>query len=301
MKNRFIIPLLFFVIILSSCKREHEEARETVLKGSTSIIVDETLLPIIQDQILVFESQYDAKITAVARSEKEAILAFSNDTANIVILPRKLSEQELKVFENKKITVEQTKFASDGIALITNSKSVDSLIEVKTIISYLKGDMNTNIKGLVFDNPNSSTTRFFMEMASIESLPENGVFSFNTNQEAIRFISENEGMIGVVGLNWLVEPDLENLEMLQNIKTLGVQGLNSENYVKPSQNNIAAGTYPLARDLYIINAQGFAGLGMGFGSFITGERGQRIILKSGLLPYKMPSRNIVIRTSSEKK
>src|SRR5690606_18577679 len=121
-----------------------------------------------------------------------------------------------------------TKFASDGIALITNSKSVDSLIEVKTIISYLKGDMNTNIKGLVFDNPNSSTTRFFMEMASIESLPENGVFSFNTNQEAIRFISENEGMIGVVGLNWLVEPDLENLEMLQNIKTLGVQGLNSE-------------------------------------------------------------------------
>src|SRR5690606_22786629 len=115
MKNRLIIPLLTLIITLSSCKQENKDERETILKGSTSIIVDETLLPIIQDQIMVFESQYKAKITAVPRSESEAILAFTSDTANIVILSRKLSEQELKIFEQKKITAKQTKFASDGI------------------------------------------------------------------------------------------------------------------------------------------------------------------------------------------
>jgi hypothetical protein len=36
------------------------------------------------------------------------------------------------------------------------------------------------------------------------------------------------------------------------------------------QNNIAEGTYPLARDLYIINCQGYSGLGMGFPSFVAG-------------------------------
>jgi phosphate transport system substrate-binding protein len=52
----------------------------------------------------------------------------------------------------------------------------------------------------------------------------------------------------------------------------------------------------LARDLYIINGQGSAGLGMGFASFIAGDIGQRIILKSGLLPVRIPGRKLQIRT-----
>lgn len=301
MKNRLIVPLLAFIAMCSCKQNEDKETRETILTGSTSIIVDETLLPIIEDQIMVFESQYDAKITPVPRSESEAIIAFTSDTANIVILSRRLTEQELKIFEQKKIIAKETKFASDGIALITNINSKDSVIDMASMVSYLKGDNTTNIKGLVFDNPNSSTTRFFTEMAGVETLPEEGAFSYRTNQEVIEFISQNEEMIGIVGLNWLMDPNLEDQELLKNIKVLGVKGLNATEYVKASQSSIAAGTYPLARDLYIINAQGFAGLGMGFGSFITSERGQRIVLKSGLLPAKMPTRNILIKTPNENK
>jgi phosphate transport system substrate-binding protein len=32
---------------------------------------------------------------------------------------------------------------------------------------------------------------------------------------------------------------------------------------------------------------------MGFASFVAGDIGQRIILKSGLLPVRMPGRNII--------
>ncbi len=53
--------------------------------------------------------------------------------------------------------------------------------------------------------------------------------------------------------------------------------------------------YPLARDLFIINCQGYSGLGMGFASFIAGEIGQRIVLKSGLLPVRTPGRKLKIR------
>jgi phosphate transport system substrate-binding protein len=51
----------------------------------------------------------------------------------------------------------------------------------------------------------------------------------------------------------------------------------------------------------MINYQGFSGLGMGFASFIAGDIGQRIILKSGLMPIRLPSRNIIIRKGIEKK
>jgi phosphate transport system substrate-binding protein len=59
----------------------------------------------------------------------------------------------------------------------------------------------------------------------------------------------------------------------------------------------------LARELYIVNCQGFSGLGMGFASFVAGDIGQRIILKSGLLPYKVPPRKLSIRNqiSNDKK
>jgi phosphate transport system substrate-binding protein len=55
------------------------------------------------------------------------------------------------------------------------------------------------------------------------------------------------------------------------------------------------GNYPLMRNLYLINCEGGPGPGTGFTSFVAGERGQRIVLKSGLLPDSIPPREVIIR------
>jgi phosphate transport system substrate-binding protein len=39
-------------------------------------------------------------------------------------------------------------------------------------------------------------------------------------------------------------------------------------------------------------------IGNGVPSFVAGDIGQRIILKSGLLPVRMPGRNIIIKVMS---
>jgi phosphate transport system substrate-binding protein len=63
-----------------------------------------------------------------------------------------------------------------------------------------------------------------------------------------------------------------------------------DDYVQPYQGYLAQGTYPLKREVFIISREARAGLGTGFASFITGDKGQRIILKSGLVPASMPVR-----------
>jgi phosphate transport system substrate-binding protein len=131
-------------------------------------------------------------------------------------------------------------------------------------------------------------------LAGIKSIPTKNVFSFKTNEEVIKYVAENAGRIGIVGVNWLFQPMPDMQKYINEINILSVKGLKGENYYEPSQNNIAEGKYPLARDLYIINCQGYSGLGMGFASFVAGDIGQRIILKSGLLPIRIPSRNITI-------
>jgi phosphate transport system substrate-binding protein len=305
MKKFPLIPFVFFLgllLVFFACNQNNKpkNEEETILKGSTSVLVDETLLPVIEDQVEVFESLYDAKIQINPKSEAETILALSKDTSKIAILSRKLNPEEEKVFSSKKITPRTTIFATDAIAFISNQRNKDTLIALQDVVNFLKGMPNSKIKGLVFDNPNSSTVRYMNELAGTKELPSKGIFSFKTNEEVIQFVSENEGMIGVVGVNWLMEPSLKMRPIVDKITILSVKGIGKTDYFAPTQNNLAEKKYPLARELYIINCQGYSGLGMGFASFIAGEVGQRITLKSGLLPVKMPGRNIKTRKQIEK-
>jgi phosphate transport system substrate-binding protein len=131
-------------------------------------------------------------------------------------------------------------------------------------------------------------------LAGLSKLPEKDVFSFKTNNEVLKFVAENDGMIGIVGVNWLSQPNPSMNEIIKNTNVLNVKGIDGKEFYAPSQNNLAEGTYPLVRDLYIINCQGYSGLGMGFASFVAGDIGQRIVLKSGLLPVQIPTRKLNI-------
>lgn len=305
LKNSKIYILVFVSVLFVMCKQKEQtnSDKESILKGSTTIFVDETLTPIIEDQVAVFESTYDAKIKIVSKSEIELVNNFVKEKSGIAIMTRNLTLNENKVFEQKKITPKITKFAIDAIAFISNKSNNDTLIELKSVIAFMKGESNSRIKGLVFDNPNSSSVRYMNELAGLKAMPQKGVYSFKTNEEVIKFVAQNSGMIGVVGVNWLTQPMPKMQQYVDNVDILSVQSLTDVNYYSPTQNNIAEGKYPLARDLYIINAQGYSGLGMGFASFVAGDIGQRIILKSGLLPVRVPGRRINIRSeiSNEKK
>jgi phosphate transport system substrate-binding protein len=293
----FLVLIFSFFIVLNCAKKEEKKEKkvETILKGTASILVDETLVPIIEDQIDVFESYYDAKLNIVAKSELEVIRSLVKQENSMAILTRELSDNEKKVFEQKKIIPRTTKIAIDAIAFIANKNNNDTLIALKEVISFIQGQSSTKIKGLVFDNPNSSTVRFMNTIAGTKTMRTEAVYSFKTNEEVIKFVSENIGMIGVVGVNWLSQPSPEMQEFVDKVNVLSVKSLTGNDYSEPTQNDLAEGKYPLARDLYIINCQGNSGLGMGFASFVAGDIGQRIILKSGLLPIRVPGRRFNIR------
>lgn len=293
----FLLGFGFVIFGFISCK-EDKDNKETILTGTTCILVDESVLPIIEDQVAVFESQYNATIKLLPQSEKESVQSFANNKAQTIILTRKLNMVERKLFKNRKIVPLETPFAIDAIALIKNNKTKDSIQDISEIVDFLKGSP-TKIKGLVFDNANSSNTRYFLELARLKNMPDTGVFSFKTNDEVIKYVSQNQGMIGIVGVNWIFQPSAATKKILENITVLSVKDKKAKEYVYPSQENIAARKYPLARVLYSINCQGYDGLGIGFASFISGEIGQRIILKSGLAPLREPSRNISIRNKIE--
>ena len=298
LKNVKILGLFIFIFLFVTCnqKSKNDSNTETILKGSIEITVDETVKPIVEDQVAVFEgTYYDAKVSIKPKSEAELINDLLNEKTKVVITARDLTQKEKDKFAKLKVNPRVTPFATDAIAFISNKGNNDTLIALKTVMDFIKGMPNPKIKGLVFDNPNSSTVRFMKSLAHVKDMPVEGVFSLKTNEEVIKFVSENEGMIGIVGVNWLSQPSPEMKNIIQKLNVLSVKGLNSNKYYSPTQNDIAEQKYPLARELYIINCQGYSGLGTGFASFIAGDIGQRIVLKSGLMPIRTPGRKLQIR------
>jgi phosphate transport system substrate-binding protein len=307
MKRKSLINTVFVVLILMlsiayACnKKAKDQGKQTILEGKQTILVDQTILPVIEDQVAVFESQYNGKIELIGKSEAEIIQLLSKNKQQLAVLTRELTKNEAEVFEINQINGRVTPLATDAIALISNKSNKLTQISVQDIITFMQSKDQSPFNGLVFDNSNSSTVRYFKELAKVNELPKNKIFSFQTNNEVIQFVSKNAGMIGVVGVNWLMQPQPDMQSTVDNINLLAVKSLKTNKFVKPTQENVATGEYPLTREIKMLNYQGFSGLGMGFASFVAGEIGQRIILKSGLMPIRVPSRNIIIRNGIEKK
>jgi len=294
--KRSLFYILLGSLAISSCSSDQKP--QTAVTGARKILVDESFEPIIDDQYRVFESTYtQAKIELIYKPEIDLLNLFLQDSINVAIMSRKLTPSEAKFYESRNIKVRTNRIATDAIALITNQSSTDTTITVEEIKAIMQG--NAVNKSLVFDNPNSSTVRYLKELAGIKELPKRGVYALKSNEEVIKYVYNNPGTIGVIGINWMIQPteELESIvDKLKIIAVKNVQGLaGSDKYYEPTQNNLALGLYPLSRELYIINCEGGPGLGTGFASFLAGERGQRIILKSGLLPDSIPTRQIIIR------
>lgn len=298
MNNKIRISLfamILFSLISSSCNRSPEsQGEEYYTFGEASILADESLYPIVDDEHQVFANNYKrAKINIIYYPLKDLITTFINDSINVAVLPRLLKPEEARYFEDRKIKIRPTKFATDGIALITGRNNPDSSITVDELRSILSGKSNKQ-QNIVFDNPNSSTIEYLMEFANVKVLPKDFIYAVKTNKDVIAYVKQNPKAIGVLSVSWLKRPTPDLIEAIKSIKIMAVKGEEGD-YELPTQSNLKTRNYPLLRDLYLIDCQGKAGLGTGFASFLASEAGQRIILKAGLAPDSLPSRQINIR------
>ena len=296
------IPSIFLgalLGLLAACgdkeKVSQSGVEETLTSGNLTLLTDNTAQPIVEDVLAVFHSVYPrAAITQVNKTENEIVQALLLDSNAVAVLPRLLTPEEEEHFSRRKITPRITHFASDALALIGN-RSSDTLVDLDELLKVIRGEASSKIKTVVFDNPNSSTAQHLFRLAGVNAPPKSGVYAVKTIQEVFKYVQAHPGTIGVVGVNWLFQPPQSLKQDVENVAVLSVKsvkGVQPDKYFKPTQSTIATGDYPLTRKLYLLNYQGSHGLGMGFATYLSARDGQRIILKSGLLPAEIPTREI---------
>ncbi len=308
MKQKFkIVGIALFALVLNSCsdsKDKNGKSLSTTTSGSVNIIADETLASIVDSEKQVFESIYPkANLNIKYLPELEMMDLFIKDSASLVVLARNLNESETAYFKGKhSYTV--NKIASDGIALIVNSENNDTTFELSQVREIMRGKFNqwkqlektTTLESinLVFDNKSSSTVRYMSELVGQKDLKG---YTLNSNEEVLAYVSKNKNALGIIGVNWISDKDdLEAMKFKSSIRVVGIKGdpgdLGDDYFYQPYQAYIATKQYPLIREIFSVSREPRTGLATGFASFLSSDRGQKIILKSGLLPANAPIRII---------
>lgn len=299
--NLVYVVLLLATSFFASCGGNGTEL-DTPTSGDIKISADETFYPVVDAELQVFQALYTkAKVTPQYGSEQQAMKDLFDDSVRLAIVARDLTDDEKKFFEQLTIKPRITKVAIDAIALITNPENHDSILTIQQVSDLFTGKTSSwktiddksdlNDIQVVFDNNGSSTARYIKEKFKIDSFPAY-CSAVKTNQEVVNYVAEHKGAIGVIGVNWISDgTDTTARDFLTKIQVIRIStdstGPRGE---QPYQAYIAKGTYPLTRNIYIISREARSGLGTGFASFVAGDKGQRIILKSGLMPATMPVR-----------
>ncbi|HRK73222.1 MAG TPA: substrate-binding domain-containing protein [Rhodothermales bacterium] len=300
---------LITLAVIGCTDRNDGVVLDTMTSGKIKIVVDESYKPIFETQLDVFHSDYpDAKITPLYLSETEMMNKFlASDSFHVAISSRELTPQEKQYFEKIKVVPITTKIAKDAIALVIHP----SMGEVKLTVGQLKEIFSGKIRSwsgvgakggdlrVVFDNPNSSSARYVSEQfTGGAKLPDN-IFATKQTSDVLTYVSQNPGVLGVIGVNWISDlDDPTNPSFTNKVEVVAVAKSEGEEYFKPYQAYIARKDYPLTREVHVISREGRNGLGKGFSFFTASDKGQRIILKSGLVPATAPLRLIKAKNES---
>ena len=302
--------LIFAAITLVTCKNQGTATlRETPTSGDIKIGADESFQPIVDAELATFTTLYKyAHITPVYKPENELVADFLNDSVKVIVSSWAPSDEQRKVLLDMQTVVRTSVVAYDALALVLNKSNPDSLLTYDNVKGIMTGkitdwkQINSDSKlgavNIVFDNTNSGNFRYFREKFQLPQQLGQNFFAVNNNPEVIDYVSESPGAIGIVSVNWISDKDDSlSYSFLNKIKVAAVSlpHLDNSTFYLPVQGSIYDKTYPFVREVNMNSRESFTGLGSGFVSFVSGEKGQRIILKSGLVPATMPIRIIQVK------
>lgn len=289
--------------LCASCsgnKKGKDGRTDTYSSGAISFVSDESFSPIIEEERAVFQFDYpQAKVTPVYTNESEAINRLLDGKSWLAFAARNFKDSELKNLQSRNYRPIAIKVAYDALAFIVNKDSKDTIISVLDIKNVMNGTAkrwrdisNGSSNGLitvVFDNAKSSTVHYVEDsILGGKPIVNPHVVAVNKTAEVIKYVEQNPGAIGVIGNNWLNDKhDSTNLTFNKNIRVMRVSKVHPATPGSsrlPYQYYIYNGEYPLVRTIYALLNDPRQGLPWGFAHFIEGPKGQRIVMKAGLLP-----------------
>jgi phosphate transport system substrate-binding protein len=293
------------LLVLASCGDPPDPYRDDLpTRGHVLLMADEDLRSLVEAQEYVFESIYkDAQLDIRYLPEAELLQAVMNDSVRCWIASVGPGGEQEAYYAKRPVVSHVVPICTDAVAIVVNKNCTmppPTIAEIRTLLSTeddksgwgcnRAGGTTIEMPSVLFAGARSGVARML-----VDSLHPNGL-SARALPSIEAVVAQVEADINSVGfLSFSAISDLDNPRMKalrDRVKLLAIRATDTSTAILPSQSTLADGSYPLRRPVYMILAEGKSGLGTGFVSFVANPKGQRIFLKQGIAPSKVPPRDV---------
>ena len=262
------------------------------------VLADEELRSIVDAEAFIFQNAYhEAQLDIRYLPERALLKEMLSDSVRCVITTAKPGGDQDEFLRARKVEAEAVPICTDAIAVVVNKSSGLQRLDLATIRALLRGDAGTDegtrYVALVAGN-GSGTARTLVDSLGLDANNLRARASANV-AEVVTKVETDPNVCGFVPFAAI--SDLDNPEMRalrDRVKLLPIARNDTSQAFLPTQGTLADGSYPLRRQVYMVLTEAKSGLGTGFVSFVANHKGQRILLKSGLAPHKVPAREVEI-------
>ncbi len=315
---------------LSACV---EIKRGEYASGTAAVFCDDGFKNILDEEIAAFEFSYkDATIVPFYMSEQACIDSLLADKCQSIIITRDFTKEERQyVKSNNKRIVKSNCIAVDAVAMIVNKDNPVSALSMDEIRKILTGEItrwsqlacnDTTAIKVVFDAEGSSTVSYMRD----KFLPQGKKitdyikpYAQKNNAAVFDAVKNDPDALGIISVSWLGndlsvaqnvpmdrrmedyanENDSINTALTEEVNIIKVSNPNEDNdfspvAYKPYQLYINSGEYPLFRKVWMISTASNSTVLHSFYTFVTGFVGQKIIIRSGIMPYHVHSRVVEV-------
>jgi phosphate transport system substrate-binding protein len=310
-KANWFVLLISLFIASASCKKKgkSDEWEDTLNSGLIRIACDANFKTLMDAEISVFEAHNPkAVLLPVYTNETEAIRLLVSDSVRFALTTRDLNAKEREKLALKSMRSKKHLIAFDGIALITHPSNSDSILSLPALKKILSGEItewsqiNPKSTGgtirLLFDGKESGILRYMVDSISDGKTFSPNLYAVNSPLEVMEKVSQMPSALGVIGFNIISDETGSTYRTYRDkIRLLRISKdtlATVENSYLPYAGDIMQENYPLWRPVYVLLSDPKSGLPSGLSIFLANEIGQKIILKSGLLPVTDPQNIQVI-------
>ena len=128
------------IILFQSCGGGSGKIIDTPTSGRIKICCDDSYRLLMEAELFMFENIYKrAKVDTMFKTEADVINDFMNDSVQLIVVNRKLSENQVKYLNERQYIPKTTKIALDAVAFIVNNDNSDSLLYYQNIRDIFMG------------------------------------------------------------------------------------------------------------------------------------------------------------------
>jgi phosphate transport system substrate-binding protein len=314
MRSESTVALLVVSVcsLLAGCADAPDPYTDDVpTKGHVLIMADEDLRSVVESQEFVFESIYaKAELDIRYYPEADLLKAVLNDSVRCWIASVEPGGDQEAYYAERTIRPHVVPIFTDAIAVVVNQRRKLERISLPLLRSILfnqsqrgpdwrmvlgTGDERDAIAPFIA-NAGSGAARALRD--SLMGPEWSGPFraqALTSLEDVIARVEADSSAMGFVPFSAFSDLDNPPMKAMRaRIRLVAVSQNDSSAAFLPNQSTLADGSYPLRRPVHMVLAEGKSGLGTGFVSFVANHKGQRIILKQGLAPTKVPTRDVLI-------